>query len=203
MDFHVILADRLVGIINTSTTADNTFVKRRKEDDFKRLSVGDSLHSDGLAAENPEKWATRLLPSTSTLSPENLMERVSSGTLNSISDLPFSESDPILSPNTDTSSSLKPSPFGTFDPYSSKEPLSPTPAQMSTSSSLHNKIFESLSLGAHQSRTGSDPSSSDPSRPSSGADLWIPSDDVPIDKMMNTVTLLQTQLTRLMVRFVR
>ena len=206
------LADRLVGIINTSTTADKTFVKRRNEEDLKRLSVNENLfpneHSNVHVAEKPEKWASRLSPPSTILIPEKslLSERVSSGTLNSISDLPLSESDPILSPNTDTSSDVKPSPFGAFESpipdldSSTDPPLSPTPVQITTSNPIH-RVSEFLPPLAHQSRTGSNPSSSDPSRPSSGVDLWVLSEDVPVDKMMETVLLLQTQLTRLMVRF--
>ena len=202
------LADRLAGMINESTSSGNSFVKKRKvEEDSKRLSVGFNLPPDfqnEFSEGNTEKWATTLPNPILTPEKSPVMETVSSGTLNSVSDLPLSESEPILSPGSDSQRDSKPFSYVAneepkFDLRpSSDQPLSPNLAQMSSVNPLH-RVSETLSIDALLSRTGSDPSSSNPSRPSSGVELWMPRSDFPIVKMIETVSQLQTQLTRLMV----
>ena len=150
---------------------------------------------------SPEKWASIVPhPSHSVHEKSPSIIRGSSGTLNSVSSLPLSESAPVLSPHFDNdakdfsiSSSGKQS-DPQFDPSHSPIP------QLNTSPMHRVAESMSLSLEAQQSRIPSDPTSSDTtSRPSSMVDLLVPGTDVPIDKMMSTVLLLQTQLTRLMV----
>ena len=184
--------------------------RRILSDASKRLSVVDpfpstSSQNEDTSVESPEKWATRVpIPSQQTAQ-EQSPNHGSSSTL-SESNLPLSESDPVLSPSSDNGD-IKRSKSISIDGYRG-EADSIFETGPSSSNNLHppalRRVPESLAMssGTSQSQVLSDHALSDhsTSRPSSLVDLCVSVDDFPIEKVMDLVVLLQTQLTRLMVR---
>ena len=185
---------KLVCLINSACTPDNTYAKSKSETNSKRFSMVDQpspFQADVSSPAEPDQWAARA-PHSGEKS--YLFEPSSS--LNTVSDLPFSESDAITSPGLNESGTR-------FSQLSATETL-PSDASQSSGDAIKqtgSSPVRTCPLSDEQQRSKSHLALSDPphSQPSSGFDLCVTSRDAPFKKMVEAALMLQAQLTRLVV----